>query len=82
MHAVAIFSAGCHRVVRMQVASMLEAAGFSRSNPYNIVPQGKVMMLTTMKDEQRLDLVKDIAGTRLYDMRRDEVRPHVDSRTP
>lgn len=53
---------------------MLEAAGFSRSNPYNIVPQGKVMLLTTMKDEHRLDLIKDIAGTRLYDMRRDEVR--------
>lgn len=52
---------------------MLEAAGFSRSNPYNIVPQGKVMLLTTMKDEHRLDLIKDIAGTRLYDMRRDEV---------
>jgi len=53
---------------------MLEAAGFSRLNPYNIVPQGKVTKLTTMKDEQRLDLVKEIAGTRLYDMRREESR--------
>ena len=51
---------------------MLEAAGFSRSNPYNIVPQGRVNVLTVMKDEQRLELLKDIAGTRIYDQRRDE----------
>ena len=35
-----------------QVASLLESAGFSRSNPYNIVQQGKVVQLTVMSPEK------------------------------
>lgn len=46
----------------MQVCSLLESAGFSRSNPYYIVQQGKVNALTLMKDEQRLDLLKEVCG--------------------
>ena len=53
---------------------MLEAAGFSRCNPYNIVPQGKVNLLATAKDSDRLQLIKQIGGTDLYDARREEVR--------
>jgi len=59
-------------VSKTEVASLLESAGFSRSNPYNVVPQNKVTTLTTMKPEQRLDLFKEIAGTRIYDDRRQE----------
>jgi len=59
-------------VTKTEVASLLESAGFSRSNPYNIVPQGKVALLTTMTPEKRLDLLKDIAGTKIYDERREE----------
>jgi chromosome segregation ATPase len=44
----------------MQVSSLLESAGFSRSNPYYIVQQGKVNHLTLMRDEQRLDLLKEV----------------------
>ena len=32
--------------------SLLETAGFSRSNPYNIVQQGKVVQLTVMSPEK------------------------------
>jgi structural maintenance of chromosome 3 (chondroitin sulfate proteoglycan 6) len=46
-----------------QVCSLLESAGFSRSNPYYIVQQGKVNALTLMKDEQRLDLLKEVRGS-------------------
>lgn len=44
-----------------QVSSLLESAGFSRSNPYYIVQQGKVNHLTLMRDEQRLDLLKEVS---------------------
>jgi structural maintenance of chromosome 3 (chondroitin sulfate proteoglycan 6) len=50
----------------------LESAGFSRSNPYYIVQQGKVNALTLMKDEQRLDMLKEVAGTKVYEQRRAE----------
>lgn len=52
--------------------SLLETAGISRSNPYNIVPQGKVNALVLMKDAARLDMLKDIAGINTYDERRTE----------
>lgn len=51
---------------------MLESAGFSRSNPYYIVPQGRITSLTNMKDTERLDLLKEIAGTSVYETKRQE----------
>jgi structural maintenance of chromosome 3 (chondroitin sulfate proteoglycan 6) len=55
-----------------KVLNLLETAGFSSSNPFYIVEQGKVSLLTTMKDADRLNLLKEIAGTRIYDERRKE----------
>lgn len=52
------------------VVQMLESAGFSRSNPYYIVPQGRVTALTNMKEGERLNLLKEVAGTRVYENRR------------
>jgi structural maintenance of chromosome 3 (chondroitin sulfate proteoglycan 6) len=60
------------RVTKQEVSSLLESAGFSRSNPYYIVQQGKVNMLTLMRDDQRLDLLKEVAGTKVYEERRAE----------
>lgn len=59
-------------VTRTEVFNLLESAGFSRSNPYYIVQQGKVAALCAMSDRQRLDLLKEVAGTRVYDERREE----------
>lgn len=59
-------------VSKNDVDSLLEAAGISRSNPYNIVQQGKVSSLIQMKPSDRLELCKEIAGTRIYDDRRKE----------
>lgn len=59
-------------VSRTEVFNLLESAGFSRSNPYYIVQQGKVAALCAMSDKNRLDLLKEVAGTRVYDERRDE----------
>lgn len=52
--------------------NLLETAGFSRSNPYYIVPQGRVTSLTHAKDHERLQLLKEVAGTRVYEERRQE----------
>lgn len=52
--------------------SMLESAGLSRSNPYNIVEQGKINAVMKQASSQRLELLKEIAGTRTYDARKAE----------
>eukprot|EP00871_Galdieria_phlegrea_P005779 jgi/Galph1/689/GphlegSOOS_G5386.1 len=59
-------------VTRTEVFNLLETAGFSKSNPYYIVQQGKISAMCSMKDEQRLQLLEEVAGTRLYDERREE----------
>jgi structural maintenance of chromosome 3 (chondroitin sulfate proteoglycan 6) len=57
---------------KSDVLDILESAGFSRSNPYYIVPQGRVTALTNMKDTERLTLLKEVAGTQVYENRRAE----------
>ncbi|KAG0292461.1 Structural maintenance of chromosomes protein 3 [Dissophora globulifera] len=57
---------------KADVMSMLETAGFSKSNPYYIVPQGRIISLTNAKDNERLLLLKEVAGTRVYEQRRQE----------
>ena len=57
---------------KSDVMNLLESAGFSRSNPYYIVPQGRVTALTNMKDNERLTLLKEVAGTQVYEARRTE----------
>ncbi|VVT47165.1 uncharacterized protein SAPINGB_P001575 [Magnusiomyces paraingens] len=55
-----------------EVMDLLESGGFSRANPYYIVPQGRITSLTNAKDEQRLNLLKEVAGTQVYDQKRQE----------
>ena len=45
--------------------NLLESSGFSRSNSYYIVQQGKIVQLATMKDGERLNLLKEVAGTKV-----------------
>ena len=52
--------------------SHLETAGFSRDNPYYMVEQGSVKQLCELSDEGRLRLLKEVAGTRVYEERRRE----------
>jgi structural maintenance of chromosome 3 (chondroitin sulfate proteoglycan 6) len=55
-----------------EVVSLLESAGFSRSNPYYVVQQGKITAMALMKDDARLELLKEIGGTHVYEERRAE----------
>ena len=59
-------------IAKQEIVSLLESAGLSRSNPYYIVQQGKINQLIKMRDSERLELLKEIAGTRTYDERRRE----------
>eukprot|EP00940_MAST-03C_sp_MAST-3C-sp2_P002423 g2423.t1 len=59
-------------VSKSDVVALLESAGFSRSNPYYCVRQGKVNKLCSMKDKERLELLKEVAGTSVYEKRRQE----------
>jgi len=60
------------RTQKAEIQSLLESAGFSKSNPYFIVQQGKVANLCVMKDNDRLNLLKEVAGTTVYEERRAE----------
>ncbi|CAN1732176.1 Structural maintenance of chromosomes protein 3 [Linum perenne] len=51
-------------ITKSEVMNLLESAGFSRSNPYYVVQQGKIASLTLMKDSERLDLLKEIGGNK------------------
>eukprot|EP01050_Picozoa_sp_SAG11_P016896 SAG11_NODE_2363_length_3459_cov_1.931548_3_plen_784_part_00 len=57
-------------VSKTDVSNLLESAGFSKSNPYYIVQQGKITGMTLMKDADRLELLKEVAGCKVYDERR------------
>lgn len=65
------FVNGTH-MPRDEVLNRLEAAGFSRSNPYYVVQQGKVVDLIKMGDAGRLGALQEIAGTSTYVRKREE----------
>ncbi|KAG7388045.1 Structural maintenance of chromosomes protein 3 [Phytophthora pseudosyringae] len=57
-------------ITKSDVVHLLESAGFSRSNPYYIVQQGKVNALAVMRERERLELLKEVAGTKVYEDQR------------
>ncbi|KIV83538.1 hypothetical protein PV11_05558 [Exophiala sideris] len=57
---------------KQDVMQLLENAGFSRANPYYIVPQGRITRLTNMKDNERLDVLKSVAGTQQFVAKKEE----------
>ena len=63
---------GGKSVKKADISAILESAGFSRSNPYYLVSQGQVQSLAVMNDAQRLELIKQVAGTHVYEERRSE----------
>mmetsp|Transcript_99289 Transcript_99289/g.269848 ORF Transcript_99289/g.269848 Transcript_99289/m.269848 type:complete len:1195 (+) Transcript_99289:83-3667(+) len=57
---------------KAEVFNLLESCGFTKSNPYYIVQQGKISELTLMNDQRRLELIKEISGASVYDERKAE----------
>lgn len=66
------FSVDGRPATKADVINLLQTAGFSRSNPYYIVPQGRITALTNATNEERLSLLKEVAGTRSYEEDRSE----------
>lgn len=60
------------RATKTEVSSLLEGAGFSKSNPYFMIQQGKIQDICTMRDNERLALLKSVAGTTVYDEKKQE----------
>ncbi|CCK73546.1 cohesin subunit SMC3 NDAI_0G05630 [Naumovozyma dairenensis CBS 421] len=56
-------------VTKGDVVRMLESTGFSMNNPYNIVPQGKIIALTNAKDKERLNLLEDVVGAKSFELK-------------
>lgn len=52
---------------RSDIMNLLESAGFSRLNPYYIVPQGRITALTNSKDAERLALLKEVSGAKVFE---------------
>lgn len=61
------YSLNDQSMTRSEIMSHLSVAGFSKSNPYYIVPQGRVAALTNAKDSERLQLLKDVAGAGVFE---------------
>eukprot|EP00891_Asterochloris_glomerata_P002694 jgi/Astpho2/2694/Aster-x0114 len=57
---------------KSELMQLLETAGFSRSNPYYVVQQGRIKFIAEMSDADRLGLLKEIGGTKVYEERRKE----------
>lgn len=67
MHCPAAGQVDGKTVGKTEVQNLLESAGFSRANPYNVVRQGEVMKMATLRDPERLELLKEIGGTKARD---------------
>lgn len=65
-------------VTKADINNLLESAGFSKSNPYYVVQQGRVASLAGMNESQCLDLLKEVAGTIVYDERKAESEKLID----
>ena len=54
-------------VTRSDIMNLLESAGFSKTNPYYIVPQGRITALTNSKDSERLTILKEVSGAMVFE---------------
>ncbi|SCU89109.1 LAFA_0E16204g1_1 [Lachancea sp. 'fantastica'] len=56
----------CHK---SDITRMFESVGFSSSNPYNIVPQGRIVAVTNAKDKERLALLEEVVGAKSFEIK-------------
>ncbi|EFA85660.1 structural maintenance of chromosome protein [Heterostelium album PN500] len=66
------YSLDKQKIPKSDVKSLMEAAGLSASNPYFIVQQGQITDLALMNNQARLELLKEVAGARVYEERKSE----------
>ncbi|KCV72630.1 hypothetical protein H696_00215 [Fonticula alba] len=63
---------------REEILSLLESVGFSQTNPFYIVPQGRISSVAEERDEERLALLQGIAGTQIFEEKKADARRLLD----
>ena len=66
------FSIDDQSILKSDLYNLLESAGFSRTNSYYIVPQGKITSLCHAKPKELATILSNVAGTSTYDAKKQE----------
>ncbi|SCV02665.1 LAME_0H03928g1_1 [Lachancea meyersii CBS 8951] len=66
----------CHK---SDITRMFESVGFSSSNPYNIVPQGRIVAVTNAKDKERLASLEEVVGAKSFEIKLRESTKKMDA---
>ena len=65
-----MYSINSKPATRDEVISLMEAAGFSRNNPFYLVEQGQVSELANCSESRRLNVVQDVAGLSSFEVKK------------
>ena len=60
------------KLLKSDISNLLESAGFSRSNPYYIIQQGKINMFINMSDYEYYEIFSEVTGTKTYEEKKEE----------
>ena len=60
------------KLLKSDISNLLESAGFSRSNPYYIIQQGKINMFINMNDYEYYEIFSEVTGTKTYEEKKEE----------
>ena len=66
-------------VQQHEVVCGLQASGFSLCNPYHVVQQGKITKIASVEDDERLELLKGVAGVKVYEEKQEQSRVLLES---
>ena len=66
------FSINGKHIPLNDLITALESSGFAYNNPYYFVQQGKIESLASINEESLLYVLSEVAGTKLYDEKREE----------
>ncbi|KAI5189486.1 structural maintenance of chromosome 3 (chondroitin sulfate proteoglycan 6) [Nematocida minor] len=61
-------------VSREEMSSLYETAGISKSMPYFVVEQGKIGELAQMNGNARMELIRELAGSAVYEKDKEEIQ--------
>eukprot|EP00747_Dinoflagellata_sp_TGD_P149796 gnl/TRDRNA2_/TRDRNA2_177055_c0_seq1.p1 gnl/TRDRNA2_/TRDRNA2_177055_c0~~gnl/TRDRNA2_/TRDRNA2_177055_c0_seq1.p1 ORF type:complete len:929 (-),score=-17.02 gnl/TRDRNA2_/TRDRNA2_177055_c0_seq1:947-3733(-) len=58
------------KVTKLEIVNVFENGGFFSSNPYYLIKQGEITRLSDLTDYDRLKILKEIGGAKIYEVRR------------
>ncbi|KAI5173038.1 structural maintenance of chromosome 3 (chondroitin sulfate proteoglycan 6) [Nematocida sp. LUAm3] len=61
-------------VPREEMVSMFETSGLTKATPYYVVEQGRIGELAQMTGKERMDLIREMAGSTVYEQEKQEGR--------